>query len=77
MTRFELRVDEIVVGSDPRLSTSSDLGGLVEERLARLARGGEPTAARWVTDEASLADLVADRIWAEVRGAADLRGATS
>jgi hypothetical protein len=67
MSRYELTIEEIVL-RDVAPSESSDLGPLVEERLATLARGGE-AVARLASDEVSLADLVARRIWSEVRRA--------
>jgi hypothetical protein len=68
MTRYELHIDEIVVRGVPLRDHGADLGALVEQRLATLMQDGERLpASREVVDTATLADLVASDVWAEVR----------
>jgi len=78
MTDLEVEIADVVLRGVPTTYRHT-FGALVEERIGLLARGAElPPHPADGADEQSLADLVAQQVWADVRRAAGgLRGEDS
>ena len=77
MTDLHVDIGDVVLRGTPP-SYGASFGTLVEARIGILARGGELSHSPREDAEASLADLVARRVWDEVRRATDgLRGERS
>ncbi len=77
MTDLHVDIGDVVLRGAPA-SYGASFGSLVEARIGILARGGELSLSTDEDAEASLADLVARKVWDEARRATDgLRGEES
>jgi hypothetical protein len=77
MTELHVDIGDLALRGTPA-SYAASFGGLVEARLAVLARGGELSPSPGEDAEQALAEVVARQVWDEVRRAtAGLRGEAS
>ncbi len=67
MTRYDIRIDELVLhGVPPEIAEG--IGPLVEARLAELAAGADARPTGPVRTGSDLADRVAHTVWQQIGG---------